>query len=158
MVQSKGIGMAFDGEGLAYYYKDLEKASWWKSQNANWNTALSEAITANKNYIDAKVGDILNSQETHISRLTYLIIQNAKRGQDFWDEEKRALNDYMFNDHEKTRHYAKVIVEWSPVGYTRKFNYGVLITKTNMFTADQIQAVADGAAKNQAIIQGYSRH
>ena len=64
----------------------------------------------------------------------------------------------MFNDHEKTRHYAKVIVEWAPVGYTRKFNYGVLITKTNMFTADQIQAVADGAAKNQAIIQGYSRH
>ena len=61
MVQSKGIGMAFDGEGLAYYYKDLEKASWWKSQNANWNTALSEAITANKNYIDAKVGDLLNS-------------------------------------------------------------------------------------------------
>ena len=62
----------------------------------------------------------------------------------------------MFKDHEKTRHYAKVIVEWAPVGYTRKFNYGVLITKTNMFTADQIQAVADGAAKNQAIIQGNS--
>ena len=70
MVQSKGIGMVFDGEGLAYYYKDLEKASWWKSQNANWNNALSEAITANKNYINAKVGDLSNSQETHISRLT----------------------------------------------------------------------------------------
>ena len=57
MVQSKGIGMVFDGEGLAYYYKDLEKASWWKSQNANWNIALSQAITANKGYIEAKVSD-----------------------------------------------------------------------------------------------------
>ena len=62
MVQSKGIGMVFDGEGLAYYYKDLEKATWWKSMNmvkvmtGNWNTALSEAITANKSYIDATVG------------------------------------------------------------------------------------------------------
>ena len=55
MVQSKGIGMVFDGEGLAYYYKDLEKATWWKSQKANWNTALSEAITANKSYIRASV-------------------------------------------------------------------------------------------------------
>ena len=57
MVQSKGIGMVFDGEGLAYYYKDLEKASWWESKNDNWNTALSEAITANKGYIKAKVSD-----------------------------------------------------------------------------------------------------
>ena len=57
MVQSKGIGMVFDGEGLAYYYKDLEKASWWKSQQANWNIALSQAITANKGYIEAKVSD-----------------------------------------------------------------------------------------------------
>jgi len=57
MVQSKGIGMVFDGEGLAYYYKDLEKASWWKSQQANWNIALSQAITANKGYIEAKVRD-----------------------------------------------------------------------------------------------------
>ena len=54
--------MVFDGEGLAYYYKDLEKATWWKSMNmvkvmtGNWNTALSEAITANKSYIDATVG------------------------------------------------------------------------------------------------------
>ena len=63
----------------------------------------------------------------------------------------------MFNDHEKTRQYAKVIVEWAPVGYTRKFNYGVLITKTKMFTAEQIKDVADGNAKNQAIIQGNSR-
>ena len=47
--------MVFDGEGLAYYYKDLEKATWWKSQTANWNKALSEAITANKSYIKASV-------------------------------------------------------------------------------------------------------
>lgn len=60
----------------------------------------------------------------------------------------------MLNDHEKKRHYAKVIVEWAPTGYTRKFNYGVLITKTKMFTADQIKDVADGKAKNQPIIQG----
>ena len=64
----------------------------------------------------------------------------------------------MLNDHEKTRNFAHVIVEWAPIGYKRKFNYGVLITKTKMFTADQIQAVADGTAKNQAIIQGNSRH
>ena len=64
----------------------------------------------------------------------------------------------MFKDIEKKRHFAEVIVEWAPIGYKRKFNYGVLITKTNMFTADQIQAVADGTAKNQAIIQGNSRH
>ena len=63
----------------------------------------------------------------------------------------------MFKDHEKKRHFAEVIVEWAPIGYKRKFKYGVLITKTNMFTADQIQAVADGTAKNQAIIQGNSR-
>ena len=64
----------------------------------------------------------------------------------------------MLKDNEKRRHFAEVIVEWAPIGYKRKFKYGVLITKTNMFTADQIQAVADGAAKNQAIIQGYSQH
>ena len=63
----------------------------------------------------------------------------------------------MFTDHEKQRHYAKVIVEWAPIGYKRKFNYGVLITKTKMFTADQIQAVADGTEKNQSIIQGNSQ-
>ena len=62
----------------------------------------------------------------------------------------------MFNDHEKTRQFAQVIVEWAPNGYTRKFNYGVLITKTKMFTAEQIKDVADGNAKNQAIIQGNS--
>ena len=64
----------------------------------------------------------------------------------------------MFKDNEKTRHYTKVIVEWAPIGYKRKFNYGVLVTKTKMFTADQIQAVADGSAKNQAIIQGNSSY
>ena len=62
----------------------------------------------------------------------------------------------MLRDHEKTRHYAKVIVEWAPIGYKRKFNYGVLVTKTKKFTAEQIQAVADGSEKNQSIIQGKS--
>ena len=56
--------MVFDGEGLAYYYKDLEKASWWKSQNANWNIALSQAITANKGYIEAKVSDFCIKKNT----------------------------------------------------------------------------------------------
>lgn len=65
MVQSKGIGMVFDGEGLAYYYKDLEMASWWKSQNGNWNTALSEAITANKSYIDATVSAFEFTKNAH---------------------------------------------------------------------------------------------
>ena len=62
MVQSKGIGMVFDGEGLAYYYKDLEKASWWdgKKHKDNWNRALSEAITANKSYIKASVRKFLS--------------------------------------------------------------------------------------------------
>ena len=55
MVQSKGIGMVFDGEGLAYYYKDLEKASWWKPQQDNWNNALSKAITANAGYVRSMV-------------------------------------------------------------------------------------------------------
>ena len=62
----------------------------------------------------------------------------------------------MLTDHEKKRHFAKCDVEWSPIGYKRKFDYSVLVTKTKMFTADQIQAVADGKEKNQAIIQGNS--
>ena len=56
MVQSRGIGMVFDGEGLAYYYKDLEKASWWQPRRGNWNEALTEAITANQGYNESKVG------------------------------------------------------------------------------------------------------
>ena len=60
----------------------------------------------------------------------------------------------MLNDNDKMRHYGKFLVDWAPIGYKRKFTYGVLVTKTKMFTADEIQAVADGTAKNQAIIQG----
>ena len=49
--------MVFDGEGLAYYYKDLEKADWWGRVMAtgNWNNALSDGITENEGYKEAKV-------------------------------------------------------------------------------------------------------
>ena len=42
MVQSNGIGMVFDGEGLAYYYKDLEKENFWEARRQNWKKPILE--------------------------------------------------------------------------------------------------------------------
>lgn len=125
---------SYDGENLVFYHHAFEEMDFWKEnrQKGNWNVAIQNLLTNWEAFTKRNMG----------------IDKQA-----IWEIEMKKKNNSMFPNKDKAREFALLSVNHKPPNFHNSFKYTMLLTRTLVISAKEINDCATGEKHSQAALQ-----